>query len=71
MSSSPHLMRRATSWLPGTSCSCARGATSSTATPAIWRSGPRVSAEATRWLWERGVRVMGIDAWGWDAPLYL
>jgi kynurenine formamidase len=33
--------------------------------------GPGVSAEATRWLWERGVRVMGIDAWGWDAPLHM
>ena len=33
--------------------------------------GPRVSAEATRWLFERGVRVMGIDAWGWDGPLHL
>jgi len=34
----------------------------------MWR-GPGVTAEATRWLYERGVRVMGIDAWGWDAPL--
>ncbi|MDX6650317.1 MAG: hypothetical protein QOJ97_2268 [Solirubrobacteraceae bacterium] len=33
--------------------------------------GPGVTAEATRWLWEEGVRVMGIDAWGWDAPLHL
>lgn len=33
--------------------------------------GPGVGAEATRWLFERGVRVMGIDAWGWDAPLHL
>jgi kynurenine formamidase len=33
--------------------------------------GPGVSAEATRWLHEQGVRVMGIDAWGWDAPLHL
>ncbi len=33
--------------------------------------GPGVSAEATRWLYERGVRVMGIDAWGWDRPLHL
>jgi kynurenine formamidase len=33
--------------------------------------GPGVSAEATRWLYERGVRVMGIDAWGWDAPLWM
>ena len=33
--------------------------------------GPGVTAEATHWLFERGVRVMGIDAWGWDAPLNL
>ena len=33
--------------------------------------GPGVTAEATRWLHERGVRVMGIDAWGWDRPLHL
>lgn len=31
--------------------------------------GCGVSAEATHWLYDRGVRVMGIDAWGWDAPL--
>jgi kynurenine formamidase len=33
--------------------------------------GPGVTAQATHWLFERGVRVMGIDAWGWDRPLYL
>jgi kynurenine formamidase len=33
--------------------------------------GPGVTAAATRWLFERGVRVMGIDAWGWDAPLHM
>jgi kynurenine formamidase len=33
--------------------------------------GPGVSAEATHWLFDRGVRVMGIDAWGWDRPLHL
>ncbi len=33
--------------------------------------GPGVTAEATRELYGRGVRVMGIDAWGWDAPLHL
>jgi kynurenine formamidase len=33
--------------------------------------GPGVTAEATRWLFEQGVRVMGIDAWGWDRPLHL
>jgi kynurenine formamidase len=31
--------------------------------------GPGVTAEATHWLYEHGVRVMGIDAWGWDRPL--
>ncbi|MGH2941348.1 MAG: cyclase family protein [Solirubrobacteraceae bacterium] len=33
--------------------------------------GPGVTPEATRWLYERGVRVMGIDAWGWDRPLWM
>jgi kynurenine formamidase len=33
--------------------------------------GPGVTAAATRWLFEPGVRVMGIDAWGWDRPLHL
>ena len=31
--------------------------------------GCAVTPEATRWLFDRGVRVMGIDAWGWDGPL--
>lgn len=34
----------------------------------VWR-GCAVTLEATRWLFDRGVRVMGIDAWGWDGPL--
>ena len=33
--------------------------------------GPGVTAGATRWLYQQGVRVMGVDAWGWDAPLHL
>jgi kynurenine formamidase len=39
--------------------------------PGYMAAGPGVTAAATHWLWERGVRVMGIDAWGWDAPLYM
>jgi kynurenine formamidase len=31
--------------------------------------GPGVSAAATRWLLDQGVRLTGIDSWGWDAPL--
>jgi kynurenine formamidase len=32
--------------------------------------GPSMTQTATRWLYEHGVRVMGIDAWGWDGPLH-
>ncbi len=32
-------------------------------------AGPGVSADATRWLIEQGIRLTGIDAWGWDQPL--
>ena len=30
-----------------------------------------VSADATRWLIEQGIKVMGTDGWGWDTPFYL
>ena len=49
-----------------TSSSCTPAATSSTTELDYIARGPGVTAEATRWLYERGVRVMGIDAWGWD-----
>jgi kynurenine formamidase len=39
--------------------------------PDYMARGCGVSAGATRFLYEQGVRVMGIDAWGWDAPLHL
>lgn len=29
---------------------------------------PGVTREATLWLVEQGIKVMGIDAWGWDKP---
>jgi kynurenine formamidase len=29
---------------------------------------PGMSRESTLWLIKRGVKVMGIDAWGWDRP---
>ena len=31
--------------------------------------GTGMSAEATKWLIEQGIKVMGIDQWGWDLPL--
>ncbi|MGP4072892.1 cyclase family protein [Piscibacillus sp. B03] len=30
-----------------------------------------VSADATRWLIDQGIKVMGTDGWGWDIPLNL
>jgi kynurenine formamidase len=32
-------------------------------------TGAGVTADATRWLLDQGVKVVGIDAWGWDGPL--
>ncbi len=32
-------------------------------------SGSGMTAAATRWLIDQGIRVMGIDAWGWDRPI--
>lgn len=31
--------------------------------------GTGMSAEATEWLINKGIKVMGIDQWGWDLPL--
>lgn len=32
--------------------------------------GTGMSADATRWLIGQGIRMMGIDQWGWDLPLH-
>lgn len=32
-------------------------------------SGTGMSREATEWIIDQGVKVMGIDQWGWDLPL--
>jgi kynurenine formamidase len=39
--------------------------------PDYFFKGCGVTAGATRWLYDQGIRVMGIDAWGWDKPLHL
>ncbi|MGI9544503.1 MAG: cyclase family protein [Cyclobacteriaceae bacterium] len=31
--------------------------------------GSGMSAAATEWLIDKGIKVMGIDSWGWDLPL--
>ena len=33
------------------------------------KRGTGMSAAATRWLIDKGIKVMGIDSWGWDLPL--
>ncbi len=38
--------------------------------PDYFNSGSGVSAEATRWLIAQGIKVMGIDTWGWDQPFW-
>lgn len=39
--------------------------------PDYMQHGCGATAEATHWFYDQGVRVMGIDAWGWDRPLHL
>lgn len=29
---------------------------------------PGMTAEATRWILDQGIKLTGIDAWGWDRP---
>ncbi|MFQ4146108.1 cyclase family protein [Chlorogloeopsis sp. ULAP02] len=38
-------------------------------TPEYFTHGCGVSAEATHWLIDQDIKVMGIDSWGWDVPL--
>ncbi len=38
-------------------------------TKKFFTHGTGMSAEATEWLIDQGVKVMGIDQWGWDLPL--
>ncbi len=33
------------------------------------KKGTGMSPEATHWLIDQGIKVMGIDSWGWDIPL--
>ena len=33
------------------------------------KKGTGMSANATEWLIDQGIKVMGIDQWGWDLPL--
>jgi len=35
----------------------------------FFEKGTGMSADATEWLIKQGIKVMGIDQWGWDLPL--
>jgi kynurenine formamidase len=35
-----------------------------------WKRGVGMGGAATEWLIDRGVVVMGVDQWGWDAPFH-
>lgn len=45
------------------------GATARWGTPEFLVAGCGVSKEATLWLIDHGVRVVGTDGWSWDVPL--
>ena len=36
-----------------------------------WKRGTGMSPAATEWLIDQGIKVMGIDQWGWDLPFHL
>lgn len=38
-------------------------------TKKFFTHGTGMSAAATEWLIDQGIKVMGIDQWGWDLPL--
>jgi len=38
--------------------------------PEYFDAGCGMTRESTLWLIDQGVRVMGIDAWGWDRPFW-
>jgi len=45
------------------------GADAAWGTPEYLVKGPGMDRESTLWLLDKGVRVVGIDAWSWDRPL--
>jgi kynurenine formamidase len=38
--------------------------------PEYFNAGCGMTRDSTLWLIDQGVRVMGIDAWGWDRPFW-
>ncbi|MDO8672982.1 MAG: cyclase family protein [Dehalococcoidia bacterium] len=44
------------------------GASKLWGTPEYFTNYPGMGRESTLWLIDRGIKVMGTDAWGWDRP---
>jgi kynurenine formamidase len=55
--------------VPGTIVLIRTGRDRYMGTKDYWLKGTGMSPEATEWLIDQGVKVMGIDQWGWDTPL--
>ena len=55
---------------PGTIALIQTGRDQYLGTPEYWKRGTGMSAEATGFLLDHGVLVMGIDQWGWDRPFH-
>lgn len=47
------------------------GASKHWGTEKFLTAGPGMTAEATKWIINQGVKVMGTDGWSWDIPLPL
>ena len=66
--SRPSLRASATSSSRSTSCWSIPAPRAASARDEYLTAGIGMGREATLYLTSRGVRVAGIDAWGWDAP---
>lgn len=63
------LEERGLSIAPGTIVLIRTGRDRLMGTKEFFTNGTGMSASATAWLIDQGVKVMGIDQWGWDLPL--
>lgn len=54
---------------PGTIVLVKTGRDKYNGTPDFHKKGTGMSKEATSWLIAQGIKMMGIDQWGWDLPL--
>jgi kynurenine formamidase len=63
------LHKNSLSIAPGTIVLIKTGRDRFMGTPNFFSKGTGMSADATEYLIDKGVKVMGIDQWGWDLPM--